>query len=134
MVLDGVKRPHKIRFKEIAREYLVMRHVLKHYEIILVLLQFARSWQETQIRYFFLFNQNPFRMRGAFGVFGHVPTNRKLTAHTSFVLFDVTRSPYGINSMDWWSNTWTSGHLLLPHKSTHPLSNLNFFFCNIKYF
>ena len=27
-----------------------------------------------------------------------------------------------------------AGHLLLPHKSTHPLSFLNSFFCNIKYF
>ena len=40
-------------------------------------------------------------------------------AHTSFVLLDVTCSPYGINRMDQWSNIWTSG-TPPPPAQTHP--------------
>ena len=50
------------------------------------------------------------------------------------ILLDVTCSPYGINSMDLRSNIWTCGPPPPTAQTTNPLSYLNFFFCNIKYF
>ena len=64
----------------------------------------------------------------------NVPYHAMTIAHTSFVLLDVTCSPYGINRMDLWSNIWACGPPPPTTQTTNPLSYLNFFFCNIKYF
>ena len=49
-----------------------------------------------------------------------------LGAHTFFVLFDVTCSPYGINRIDQWSNIWTSGPPPPPAQTLPPFMLLKF--------